>query len=177
MQLRRIVAGYDESGRAVVASDGPPPRQHDFVHVPGLSQALVWATDSTSPPLDGTDPTPAAASFLPGPGGTRLIVGRIPPESSLAGEDFDPVAAGAETAEHLPGLADTLDPDNPGFHTTPTVDYTVVLEGEVWLALSDGSETLARRGDIVIQNATPHAWHNRSDAPAMILGVLVGVER
>jgi quercetin dioxygenase-like cupin family protein len=75
----------------------------------------------------------------------------------------------------VPGLAERFDPDDPGMHSTPTVDYAVVLEGEVWLVMAGGEGTLLRRGDVVIQNATRHAWRNRSERPATIATVLVGI--
>jgi quercetin dioxygenase-like cupin family protein len=73
-------------------------------------------------------------------------------------------------------MFDTNERDNPGMHTTATVDFDMVLSGEVWLELDGGAERMLRAGDCVIQNGTRHAWHNRSDAPCVMLVVLLGAE-
>jgi quercetin dioxygenase-like cupin family protein len=65
--------------------------------------------------------------------------------------------------------------ERPGFHATPSIDHVVILEGELWLELEEGPETLLRQGDVVIQNGTWHAWHNRSDQPAVIAAISLGV--
>jgi quercetin dioxygenase-like cupin family protein len=91
--------------------------------------------------------------------------------------DFDPEAAGREYLEFLPGLAESFDPDGSGMHRTATVDYDVIVSGELWLELDDGELRHLRAGDIVIQNGTRHAWRTRSDSPAVMLAVLVGARR
>jgi len=70
-----------------------------------------------------------------------------------------------------------LEPDHPGMHTTDTVDYDVVLSGEVWLELDDGAEVHLKPGDCVVQNGTRHAWHNKTDQPCTLAVVLVGARR
>lgn len=60
-------------------------------------------------------------------------------------------------------------------HTTPTVDYDVVIEGEVWLELSEGEVHLTT-GDVVVQHGTRHAWRNKGDKPATVLAVLIGAQ-
>ncbi len=74
----------------------------------------------------------------------------------------------------VPGLAELFEPDNPGMHTTPTVDYGVVLEGEIVLDLDAGETTLLRPGDVVVQNGTRHAWRNPGTRPATVFFVLIG---
>jgi quercetin dioxygenase-like cupin family protein len=67
--------------------------------------------------------------------------------------------------------------DNPGMHTTDTVDYAIVLEGEAWLELDDGKEVHPKPHDIVIQNGTRHAWRNKGSMPVRIAFVLIGAAR
>ena len=88
---------------------------------------------------------------------------------------FDPAAAGAEQYDYAPDFADTFDPANPGVHRTDSIDYDVVLDGEIWMEL-DGHTTHLRAGDVVIQGATPHAWRNRGDRNATLCFVLIGVQ-
>jgi uncharacterized cupin superfamily protein len=91
--------------------------------------------------------------------------------------DFDPAAFGAEFAANAPGLAERFEMDHPGMHTTDSIDYDVVLEGELVLELDDGKEVTLRAHDVVVQNGTRHAWRNRSDKPAKMLFVLLGAPR
>jgi len=77
----------------------------------------------------------------------------------------------------LPGMIDVLELDHPGMHTTDTVDFDVVVFGEVVLELDDGAEVVLKAGDCVIQNGTRHAWHNRSGEKCVIAVTLVGAER
>ena len=67
------------------------------------------------------------------------------------------------------------DPDRPGMHATPTLDFDIVLSGTVGLELDQGEVTL-RPGDVVVQNGTLHRWHNRGSVPAMIAVVAVGAQ-
>lgn len=178
MSVRRVVISTDRSGASVVQSDGEPPRGHDFVHTPGFSQALVWSTDREAQlPHDGTDPTPAVTSMLPAPGETRFILLTLPPDSVFADPTFDGAAAGAEAMQHSPGIAELFESDNPGMHTTPTVDYDLVLDGEVWLELSDGKEVRLTAGDIVVQHGARHAWRNKSKSGAIVAAILIGARQ
>lgn len=171
---RRVVTGHDEEGRPAILADGPIPRSFDHRHPRGMTQRLAWATDHGASGSAGADPTAAVTSYVPGPGGTRFIVVTFPPDSAFAAPDFDPVAAAAENAESAPGLADSFEPENPGMHATPTVDYAIVLAGEITLDLDGGREADLRQGDVVVQNGTRHAWRNRGEHPATVAFVLVG---
>ena len=178
MQVRRVVTGHDAAGKSVVVSDGFAPRARNAVHHPGFAEALVWSTDQTpSLPADGKDPTPAVTSFMPAPGGTRFLIVTFPPDSVVMSPIFDGAAAAAEHLQYSPGIANRMEPDNPGMHSTDTVDFVVVLDGEVWLELDDGKEVLLRKHDTVIQNGTRHAWRNKSDRGCTIAGLLVGAKR
>lgn len=177
MQVRRVVTGHAADGSATFAADGPVPATHAFTHVPGFVNALVWAMEPGAPiPRTGADPTAQVTSLIPGPGGSRFLVVSFPPDAP-PGPDFDPQAAGAEMAAHLPGLVDTFEQADPAMHTTETVDYGVVLDGEVWLELDNGETRHLKRGDVIVQNGTRHAWRNRSQAPVTMAFVLVGASR
>jgi len=101
----------------------------------------------------------------------------FPPDSVMMNESFDPIAAGQEYMENFPGLAEKFEVDNPGMHRTDSVDYDILLDGELWLELDDGKEVHLKPYDTVIQNGTRHAWRNKSDKPATIAFVLIGAER
>ncbi len=101
----------------------------------------------------------------------------LPPEAVAAPENINFEAALNEAAEKLPGLTDVFEPDHPGMHTTDTVDFEVVLSGEITLELDDGAEVTLKPGDTVVQNGTRHAWHNRGDVPVVIAAVIIGAQR
>ena len=179
MSYRRIVTGHAADGKSVFISDAAAPRSTAFKSVPGFVATLVWETrPGASLPCEATsDPSVAASSWVPPAGGTNLMRVSFPPDSVMMSPDFDPAAAGAEYMQVLPGLAERFEMEHPGMHTTDTIDYGVLLDGELYLELDDGATRKLRPHDVVIQNGTRHAWRNRSDAPATMLFVLVGAKR
>jgi hypothetical protein len=173
MIIRRVVTGRNELGKSIVVTDGPPPWSKKFEHTPGFASSFVWATTADVTP-DPRDPTEVATSIIPGPGGSSLLIVTFPPDSVMADPAFNPVAAGQEHAEESPGLVEHFEPDAPGMHTTPTVDYGIVLDGEIWLELDDGKTMRLGQHDIVVQNGTRHAWRNRSATPTTMAFVMLG---
>jgi hypothetical protein len=171
--IARVVTGHDASGSSLVAMQSAPPRTHVFRHIEGMVSRLVWATPSPpSLPFDGIDPTPMVANFVPAPGETRFIVVTFPPDAVFGAAGFDGDAAARENLAVSPGLAERFEPD--GMHATPTVDYGIVLDGEIWLELDEGRSTLLRQHDLVVQQGTRHAWRNKSDRAATVAFVLIG---
>ncbi|TKC79239.1 cupin domain-containing protein [Trinickia terrae] len=178
MLIRRLVTGRDSEGNSVFLSDGPTPRTVAFQSIPGHAFAHVWATPpSPSLPSPSSDPTAQAPGLIPPAGGTGMLIVTFVPDCELATPQFDAAAAGAEYMAVMPDLAQTFEPDHPGMHTTDTVDYAIVLSGEIWLDLDNGRETLLRATDVVVQNGTRHAWRNKSDAPATVAFFMVGASR
>lgn len=178
MKTRRIVTGHTKAGKSVFKSDQPAPRSTAFQHVPGFVTTLLWETQpgATVPAAD-VDPSVSAKSWVPAPGGTNLMFITFPPDSVMMSPRFDPAAAGAEYMEALPGLAEKFEMEHPGMHTTDTIDYGVLIEGEIFLELDDGEQKNLSPHDVVIQHGTRHAWRNKSDRPATMLFVLVGAQR
>jgi len=173
MQFRRIVTGVDADGKAVVASDD----QVDAVTVdlvPGGGFWRMWGTDApVAVPNAGELQAPHA--YFPPEGGYRFSYFQIGPASERQlPEDVDLGPAMAQFEERLPGMPATLDLSNPGMHTTQTVDFVVVLSGEIWLELDDGAETHLTAGDCVVQNGTAHAWRNHGREPAVMAVALIG---
>lgn len=178
MTIRRIVTGLDSTGKSVFVSDAAPPRTTEFKSVPGFITSLLWEThpDAVVPPKAG-DPASSARSWTPDPGGTNLMFITFPPDAVMMSRDFDPAAAGAEYRQVLPGLAEKFEMEHPGMHTTDSIDYAVLLDGELELELDDGLTKKLAVHDVVIQTGTRHAWRNKSSKPATILFVLVGATR
>ena len=172
--VRRVVTGISADGESRIVSDGPPPRSHVHLATPGMVNTVVWTTPAPTQPAY-PDPTSDLVSVVPGQGETVALVVTFPPDAVFADPLFDPVAAAKEQSEVTPGLAELFEQDNPGFHTTPTIDYGVVLNGEIVLDLGS-SRTVLQQGDIVVQNGTRHAWRNVTTESATVFFVLIGTK-
>ena len=171
---RRIVTG-NANGKAVVQSDESLPA-YQFQTVPGYEHTLIWVNPVT-PDLSneqGFDRYPD--SVVPGPGGTSLHFVTFPPSSVFADPSFDGEAARSEALVRLRGLADHFEEEDPAMHKTNTVDYAVVYEGEIWLELDDAKTIHLKRGDVVVQNGSRHAWRNRGTTPVTMLFFLNGAK-
>jgi len=169
--VRRVVTAVSPEGRSRLAHDASV-RQTHHQHTPGFAYGVVWSSGGEMPG-DTADPDAAPRRFVPAAGESLALTVTFPPDSVFFDPSFDPAAAVAENLANLPGLAEMFEPEAPGMHTTPTVDYVVILDGGVVLELDDDVVTLVP-GDIVIQNGTRHAWRVPSDKPATILVVLSG---
>jgi mannose-6-phosphate isomerase-like protein (cupin superfamily) len=172
MQIRRVVSG-EVGGKAKVVSDSVITA----VGGEGAELALIWGADEApSFPLSGQQPkTPV---YFPTLGGYRFVIFTVPPESAPTPSPATPEAAAKATADleaHIgTGLSDWMEADHPGMHTTDTIDFEVILSGEVWLELDDGEEVHLKEGDTFVQNGTRHRWFNRGKVPAKIAVVLIG---
>jgi len=175
MGVRRVVTGHDRNGKAVFASD----QELDPVTpalFPGYEFHRLWGADQAPAFPDDGGPT-AQPSYFPPVGGYRFDITTVPPGTASVPAGLDLQAALAEVEEKLPGLLAYLEPDNPGMHTTDTIDFEVVRSGELILELDDGAETVLRPGDTVVQNGTRHRWSNRGTEPAVMAVFLIGAHR
>ena len=178
MSIRRIITGHSSAGKSVFVGDAQAPRTTAFKHVPGFVTSLLWETPpQASVPASQGDPAVSAKSWVPQAGGTNLMFVTFPPDAVMMSPSFDPAAAGGEYVQTIPGLAEKFEMESPGMHTTDSVDYAVLLDGEIHLELDDGATKKLAPRDVVIQNGTRHAWRNKSEKPATMLFVLVGAKR
>jgi len=171
---RRIVTG-SVNGKAVVQSDEPLPA-YEFKTVPGYEHTLIWVNPAI-PDLSKEqrfDRYPD--SVVPGPGGTSLHFVTFLSSSVFADPLFDGEAARSEALIRLRGLADHFEKEDPAMHKTNTVDYAVVYDGEIWLELDDGKTVHLKKGDVVVQNGTRHAWRNKGTTPVTMLFFLNGAK-
>jgi mannose-6-phosphate isomerase-like protein (cupin superfamily) len=175
MDIRCVVTGQNASGKSVFARDALVSPV-TLALLPGFEFHRLWGSESVVQlPSDGTGTPPPG--YFPPQSGFRFGFFTIPPEADAEIAPADLAAAFGELHEKLPGMAEVLEPENPGMHTTDTVDFDVIISGEVYLELDDGSEVLLKAGDCVVQNGTRHAWRNRSAAKCVIAVTLVGAER
>jgi mannose-6-phosphate isomerase-like protein (cupin superfamily) len=172
--VRRVVTGHDAGGKAVFVSDG---QVEPFVpsFSPGTAFHQLWGGDVTPRfPDDGS--RPEVSAYFPPVGGFRFGLFTLAPANEVPPSDLDVDAALAEVERALPGLFRYNEADEPGMHTTPTIDFEVVLAGEVELELDDGVKVLLRAGDTVVQNGTRHRWSNPGDVPATLAVFICGAE-
>ena len=174
MGIRRIVTGVDVDGKSIFVSDSVV----DAIPIPvmpGTEFHLMWGSDSAPKlPTDGS--RPESPGYFPPPSGFRFNFYTLGPDSVTIPEDLDVSAALDDIRQKLPGLAESMEPGNPGMHTTQTVDIDVIISGEVDLELDDGKEVHMKAGDCVIMNGVRHAWRNRSNEPVKIFVALLGAE-
>jgi mannose-6-phosphate isomerase-like protein (cupin superfamily) len=175
MNVRRVVTGHDVAGRAVVVSD-------DLVEpftsplVPGSEFHRLWSGDRPPQfPDDGHEPPHGA--YYPPVGGFRFCLFTVP-SSGASGPppDFDVKAAVVELEAALPGLAAHMEPSGNGMHKSQTVDFELVLTGEVVLELDEGTSVTLRAGDTVVQNGTRHRWSNPGSTPATVALFMAGAD-
>jgi quercetin dioxygenase-like cupin family protein len=139
---RRVVTGHDERGVSVFALDGPVSVARTAPD--GAYFYEIWSTDAMPAPVGAAaaDPTLTALTVPPGPNGTKIRINEFPP-----------------------GAVSPM-------HRTQSVDYGIVLSGEVALVLDD-SETVLRAGDVVVQQGTNHRWENRTADTARMAFILI----
>ena len=173
--IRRIVTGDDVKGESRIIEDAPAGSIRNVAARPGYRAVNVWRTDATPAGINAPDSTPTHQGILPPRNGTILRIIDFPPEPADSQElqrQLDSTFGGIyKDAAH-----DRRPGKHPGMHRTETVDYAIILEGEIW-AVMDQGETLMRAGDVLIQRGTDHAWANRSNATARIAFVLIDGSR
>jgi len=163
--VRRIVTGHNEAGESIFTSDADTPNVLAQAGKP-VAQ-VVWATGAGR--ADGLDPAPAGHKFgFHSDDGSLLRIVDFP---------SDEVYDQEKLVEFLDkeGVRDKKEPRHFWFHKTQSLDYAVVLEGEI-VAMMDHGETVMRPGDVLVQRATNHSWSNRSGRNCRMLFVLLALK-
>jgi mannose-6-phosphate isomerase-like protein (cupin superfamily) len=173
--VRRIVTGFDATGRSTIIEDGPATAVKTVPERPGYFSANLWRTSSTPADIFESSNIEEHVGVSPPNSGTVLRVIEIPPQPKDKKERERQARA---TFSNMFPDADQSHGQNidPGMHQTDTVDYAIILEGEMF-AVMEESETLMRAGDVLIQRGTNHAWANRSDKPCRVAFILIDGER
>ena len=164
VQIRRVVTGVNGEGKAVVIQDGFAPKTNSRPAI-GVQGAMLWLTDETPTDLSRyDDPTlKEGVGVAPPVGGSILRVVDFLPQP----EEIDNAAFLKEM-----GLSEGHGGAHAFMHRTKSVDYAIILEGEIDMLLDEG-EVHVKAGDILIQRGTNHAWVNRSDKPCRIVFCLI----
>jgi mannose-6-phosphate isomerase-like protein (cupin superfamily) len=174
-QVRRVVTGHDKQGKAVVLSDGAVPTVHSNPIRPGQLSFEVWKTHAMPVPIaaEEAEPTTGPRSLQPPSMGNVLRISIVPPETD---ETRNLTPEQAQELFRKSGAKEACTYGrggrHPMMHRTETVDYAVVLDGEITLIL-DEEEVQLKTGDVVIQRGTSHAWSNRSGKPVKMMYILI----
>lgn len=167
--VRRVVVGVDPEGRSTVLSDGPVTAH---AQRPDGSLVMdVWRCDQLPPHVDDQDGL-AGTVAAPATGGLVHRLCWFPPNTDMDADDYARAMAQEYGDDAVRGGAAAL----RGGHRTDTVDVVTVVSGELHVLLETG-EVLLRPGDSVVQRGTVHAWHNRSDVPALVVAVMMAARR
>jgi hypothetical protein len=169
--IRRIVTGHNSAGQSIILSDGPAPNSASPPQVPQLVNTVLWVTDSCPASNRGNDdasPQGRRLGIEPPSRGSIFRIVDFPPDKVFEGIDVRGMMAEIGGAH----VVDRGSPRHAMFHKTHTVDYAIVLEGEIWAMLDEG-ETLMRAGDVLIQRGTNHSWSNRSSENCRIAFILL----
>jgi hypothetical protein len=169
---RRIVTGHRDRKSVVLSDQRREP--YKFKTVAGFEHTYMWSTNGAleSDPDKVEQELPKSA--LPSANGSLLHIVTFPPARTAASSIAGTSQVTQEFLTRLPGLADTFERDGSQMHATQTVDYAILLDGELWLELDDGETVHLSAGDIVVQQATRHGWRNKGERPATIAFVMLG---
>jgi len=173
--VRRVVTGHDENGKAIVVSDGPAPKVHTSPLRPGHYSTDLWRTNEMPVRISRTEPEPTEGprKIVANPNGTIVRISSVPPHpESLRGMDGEQARKVFEALGDPEASTFGQNQRHPYMHRTETVDYAIILEGEMYLVLDD-SEVLLKARDVVAQRGTNHAWSNRSDKPCNVAFILI----
>jgi mannose-6-phosphate isomerase-like protein (cupin superfamily) len=171
-KVRRVVTGHDARGRSVFLQDRHAKNVKQMASMPGLALTDLWETEGPLASNEGkADAAARPVRLEPPRGGTILRIVEFPPDSKWrhradARAAFDSIGAG-----HAPDRASA----DPMMHKTATVDYIIVLKGEIH-AIMDRGEVKLKAGDILIQRGTNHSWSVRGRKPCIIAAVLVSAK-
>ena len=178
---KRALTGRNEAGKSVFKSFDVTPKVVEIDSNPGLTFYELYMTEGV-PQLTGleADPMLKGTKAFPGPGGTMFRLISYPPRRPEGykpppGVTFE--SALKELSDKVPGMGDHFERDAPGMHTSDTIDYCVVVRGEMTLELDDGQKVHLRQGDCVVQNGTRHRWRNPLPEPCLMAFISIGGKR
>ena len=172
---RLIVTGLDAHQKSSVVSDSSIEAR-TAAAVPGYGWHRLWSWDKI-PNVPNSGVEPDGPNHFPAPGGVRFIAFTVPPGTIKAPDDLDKEAAFQELEQKFPGRASHMESHQTGLHTTATIDFIYVADGEIWLELDDKKEIHLKTGDTLVQNGVRHAWRNHSDTPCTLIVTIIGAKR
>jgi mannose-6-phosphate isomerase-like protein (cupin superfamily) len=171
-RVRRVLTGHDAGGRSTFIADGLAPNVKEMASMPGLALTDLWETGAAPASNAGDeDAAERPVRLEPPKNGTILRIVEFPPDSAWRqGAD-----AGAAFKSIGAGHAKDRRSSDPMMHKTSTVDYIIVLKGEIYAIMETG-EKLLKAGDILVQRGTNHSWSVRGSEPCVVAAILVSAK-
>jgi hypothetical protein len=171
-RVRRVLTGHDAEGRSTIIADGFAASVKELPGIPGLALTDLWETTGAPASNEGhADAAARPVRLEPPPSGTIFRVVEFPPDAAWRKKSDLREGFGAIGAAHAQDNAS----HDPMMHKTASVDYAIVLTGEIWAVMEKG-ETLLKAGDVLVQRGTNHSWSNRTDQPALVAFILVSAK-
>ena len=171
-RVRRVLTGHDSAGRSTFIADGHAPNVKEMPHFPGLALTDLWETKGAPASNEGhADAAERPIKLEPPRSGTIVRIVEFPPDSTRPQGKDGSAGFKAIGASH----AQDRHSSDPMMHKTSTVDYIIVLKGEIHAILETG-EKLLRAGDVLIQRGTNHSWSVRGAEPCIVAAVLVSAK-
>jgi len=173
-KFRRVVTGHDENGRATVIMDDEATCILQRPNRPGVTLTNLWQADKSPADMElHEDPVEGPLILQPPKGGSVFRIVQFDPEDPEVLAKLDGQSAFAEM-----GAAANIveDARHPFMHRTDSMDYSVILKGEIYMMMDD-QDYLLKAGDTVVQQGTNHAWSNRGTEPCLIAFILVDAEK
>ena len=173
--VRRVITGFDTDGNSIIEEDGTSSSVRTVPERPGYIVNNMWVTGEAPSDFTAPDVIGEHVGVNPPKKGTVLRIIEFPPEPK------DPEELDRQLKASFGQLFSDAHQENspklhPGMHQTDTVDYAIIIAGEI-VAIMDKGETLLKAGDVLVQRGTNHAWANRSDEPCRIAFVLIDAKR
>ena len=175
-RVRRVLTGHDAEGKSIFIADGEAANVKEMASMPGLALTDLWETKGAPASNAGdADAAERPVRLEPPKNGTILRIVEFPPDAQWRGNS-DARAGGHEAFKSIgAGHARDRASSDPMMHRTSTVDYAIVLKGEIH-AVMDKGEKLLRAGDILVQRGTNHSWSVRGSEPCIVAFVLVSAK-
>jgi hypothetical protein len=171
-RVRRVLSGHDAQGRSTFIADGIAPNMKEMPSFPGLALTDLWETKGAPASNEGSaDAADRPIHLEPPKNGTVVRIVEFPPDSTRpqsadGSAGFKAIGAGHAQDRHS---------SDPMMHRTQTVDYIIVLKGEIYAIMETG-EKLLKAGDVLIQRGTNHSWSVRSNEPCIVAAILVNAK-
>jgi mannose-6-phosphate isomerase-like protein (cupin superfamily) len=171
-RVRRVLTGHDARGRSTFIADGLAPNVKEMPSFPGLALTDLWETPGAPASNEGgADAADRPIRLEPPKNGTIVRIVEFPPDATRPKDSDGSAGFKAIGAGHAQDRRSA----DPMMHKTSTVDYIIVLKGEIYAVMETG-ETLLRAGDVLIQRGTNHSWSVRGAEPCIVAAVLVSAK-
>ena len=171
-RVRRVLTGHDADGKSTFIADGEAPNYKEMPGFAGLFLTDLWETSGAPASNEGDkDAATRPIRLEPPKNGTIVRIVEFPPDSAWRGATDGSAGFKAIGAGHAPDKSSS----DPMMHKTSTVDYIIVLKGEIHAVMATGDKLL-RPGDILVQRGTTHSWSVRGNEPCIVAAVLVSAK-